>query len=246
MDKLSYIAMTGATQIAKAQSINSHNLANANTTGFRADLHEFVATPIEGPGYATRVNSVVSSGGFSSALGAMKTTGNPMDVAVSDGGWLAVQAADGSEAYTKAGDLRVNALGQLVTGTQLPVMGDTGPVAIPPNSGVTIGSDGTISMIPLGQSAATSASVDRLKLVNPPSDQLVKGNDGLMRMKDGSDAVPDAGVSLTVGALESSNVNVVGSMVSMIELARQFELQVRMIDTANDNAKAAATMMRMS
>ena len=245
MDKLAYIAMTGAKQIAQAQSINSHNLANANTTGFRADLHDFVDTAVEGPGYASRVNAVVSSAGFSAAQGAMKTTGNPMDVAISDGGWLAVQAADGTEAYTKAGDLRVNALGQLVTGTQLPVMGDTGPVAVPPNSGVTIGSDGTISIIPLGQGAETSASVDRLKLVNPPSDQLVKGRDGMMRMKDGSNAATDASVSLTVGALESSNVNVVGSMVSMIELARQFELQVRMIDTANDNAKAAASIMRM-
>lgn len=245
MDRLAYIAMTGAKQIAQAQAVNSHNLANANTTGFRADLHEFVATPVEGPGYATRVNAVVNSAGFSSALGVMKTTGNPMDVAISDGGWLAVQAADGSEVYTKAGDLRVNALGQLVTGTQLPVMGDTGPIAVPPHSGLTIGSDGTISIIPLGQGAETSASVDRLKLVNPPVNQLEKGTDGMMRMKDGSSAPADADVNLTVGALESSNVNVVGSMVSMIELARQFELQVRMIDTANDNAKASSSIMRM-
>lgn len=245
MDKLAYIAMSGAKQIARAQSINSHNLANANTTGFRADLHSFVDTPIQGAGYQSRVNAVLGSEGWSDAHGTLKTTGNPMDVAVSGGGWIAVQAADGSEAYTKAGDLRVNALGQLVTGTQLPVMGDTGPVAVPPNSGMTIGADGTISIIPLGQSAATQASVDRLKLVKPADDALVKGNDGLMRMKDGGTAAADAGVSLTSGVLESSNVNVVGSMVSMIELARQFELQVRMIDTANDNAKASASIMRL-
>lgn len=245
MDKLAYIAMTGAKQIAQAQAINSHNLANANTTGFRADLHDFQATPINGPGYASRVNAVVNSAGWSSAHGALRTTGNPLDVAVSGGGWIAVQAADGSEAYTKAGDLRVNALGQLVTGTQLPVMGDTGPVAVPPHSNLTVGADGTISIVPLGQGAATSASVDRMKLVNPPANQLVKGDDGLIRLRDGSAASADASVSLTVGALEGSNVNVVGSMVSMIELARQFEIQVRMIDTANDNSKAAASIMRL-
>lgn len=246
MDKLSYIAMTGVGQIARAQAINSHNLANANTTGFRADLHDFSASPIEGPGYATRVNAVVGSAGWSDAQGALKTTGNPNDVAVSSGGWIAVQAADGTEAYTKAGDLRVNAVGQLVTGTQLPVIGDTGPVAIPPHSGMTVGADGTISIIPLGQSAATLASVDRLKLVQPPSDLLIKGDDGLMRMADGTTAEADASVSLTIGALEGSNVNVVGGMISMIELARQFELQVRMIDTANDNAEASASIMRLN
>lgn len=237
--------MSGAKQIARAQAVNNHNLANASTTGFRADLHSFEDTPIAGPGYASRVNAVMGSEGWSSAHGTLKTTGNPMDVAISDGGWLAVQAADGSEAYTKAGDLRVNALGQLVTGTQLPVMGDTGPIAVPPNSGLTIGTDGTLSLIPLGQSAATAASVDRLKLVSPPAESLVKGSDGLMRPKDGITPPSDASVSLTPGVLESSNVNVVGSMVSMIELARQFELQVRMIDTANDNSKAAASIMRL-
>ena len=246
MDKLAYIAMSGAKQIARAQAVNSHNLANANTTGFRADLQDFHAEEVQGPGYKTRVNSVVDSAGWSNALGAMKTTGNPLDVAVSGGGWLAVQAADGSEAYTKAGDLRVNALGQLVTGTQLPVMGETGPIAVPPHSSITIGADGTVSIIPLGQGAETAATVDRLKLTNPPFDELVKGEDGLIRMADGTSADADATVSLTVGALETSNVNVVGSMVSMIELARQFELQVRMIDTAHDNAKAGASVMRLN
>lgn len=245
MDKLAYIAMTGAKQIAQAQAINSHNLANASTTGFRADLHDIQDAPIEGPGYRSRTNAVVNSAGWSAAQGVLKNTGNPLDIAISKNGWLAVQAEDGTEAYTKAGDLRINALGQLVTGTQLPVMGETGPVAVPPNSGMTIGADGTISIIPLGQGAETAASVDRLKLVNPPADQLVKGLDGMMRLKDGFTATADASVSVSVGTLESSNVNVVGSMVSMIELARQFELQVRMIDTANDNAKAAASIMRM-
>jgi len=238
--------MTGATQIARAQAINSHNLANASTIGFRADLHSFEDVPITGPGYKSRINAVVGSEGWSSAQGTLKTTSNPMDVAVSNGGWLVVQAPDGSEAYTKAGDLRITALGQLVTGTQLPVIGDAGPVAVPPNSSLTIGTDGTISIIPLGQGAETAASVDRLKLVRPPMQNLVKGPDGLMRMNNGLIAIADASVSLTTGVLESSNVNVVGSMVSMIELARQFELQVRMIDTANDNSKAAASIMRLN
>ncbi|MGE0623993.1 MAG: flagellar basal-body rod protein FlgF [Pseudomonadales bacterium] len=247
MDELIYVAMNGAKQIDRAQAIVSHNLANANTTGFRAELHGFQGVDVEGPGYETRVNTLVTPGGWSHAQGALVTTGNELDVAVSGSGWIAVQAPDGSEAYTRAGDLRVTALGVLTTGAGHPVLGDSGgPVAVPPHNKLSIGGDGTVSVIGKGQGAETIAAVTRLKLVDPPAEDLVRGEDGLMRMWDGSVAEADARVRLTSGVLESSNVNVVDALVSMIEISRQFEMQVRMMDTANENATAAASLMRMS
>ena len=246
MDELVYVAMTGAKQLMLAQAINSHNLANSSTAGFHADLHGFESIPVDGPGYETRVNAQVESAGWSEAPGALISTGNPMDVAVTGGGWIAVQAPDGAEAYTRAGDLRINALGQLMNGAAHPVLGESGPIAVPPHSSLSIGADGTVSMIGLGQGPETGASVDRIKLVNPPAADMAKDADGLMRMVDGSAAPTDAAVTLTTGALVGSNVNVVDAMVSMIEIARQYELQVRMINTADENATAAASLLRMS
>lgn len=246
MDELAYVAMTGAKQIMLAQAVNSHNLANASTVGFRANLTDFESIPVQGPGYDTRVNAQVQPGGWSNAKGALVSTGNLLDVAVDGNGWIAVQAPDGSEAYTKAGDLRVNSVGMLTNGAGHPILGEGGPVAVPPNTKLTIGGDGTVSIIALGQGPETAASLDRIKLVNPDTADLVKGDDGLMRLADGSTAPADANVKLTTGALIASNVNPVDAMVNMIELARQFELQVRLIDTADQNAQAAASIMRLS
>ena len=247
MDELIYVAMNGAKQLERAQAINSHNLANANTVGFRAQLHNFQGMDVEGPGYETRVNTVVTPGGWSANRGALVTTGHDLDIAVSGTGWLAVQSPDGSEAYTRAGDLRVTALGVLTNGAGHPVLGEGGgPVSIPPHSKVSIGTDGTISVIGKGQGAETMASVTRIKLVDPPGEDLVKGEDGLMRMADGSVADADANVQVTAGVLEGSNVNVIDAMVEMISLSRRYEMQVRMMDVANQNAQAASSMMRMS
>lgn len=175
------------------------------------------------------------------------TTGNELDVAINGSGWLAVQAPDGSEAYTRAGDLRVTALGVITNGAGHPVLGDTGgPVAIAPHSKLSIGGDGTVSVISKGQGAETMASVARLKLVNPPRDVLIRGDDGLMHTYDGSIAEADAEVRITTGVLETSNVNVVDAMVNMIGISRQYEMQVRMMEMANENASAASSMMRMS
>lgn len=247
MDELIYVAMNGAKQMERAQAINSHNLANANTVGFRAQMHIFEGADVEGPGYETRVNTLVSPGGWNSSEGALMTTGNELDVAVNGSGWLAVQAPDGSEAYTRAGDLRVTALGVLTNGAGHPVLGDSGgPVAIPPHSKLSIGGDGTVSVISKGQGAETMASVSRLKLVDPPPEDLIKGEDGLMHTWDGSIADADADVRITTGVLETSNVNVVDAMVNMIGISRRYEMQVKMMEMANENASAATSMMRMS
>lgn len=245
MDEMIYLAMTGAKQTEYAQTINSNNLANVSTTGFKADLHSFSSVPVDGPGIGTRVNAVVDSYGTDFTSGPISYTGRDLDVAVSDKGFIAVQAPDGSEAYTRAGDLRVEAGGLLSTGAGHLVMGDGGPVAIPPESSLLIGKDGTISVQPLGQGPETLAIVDRIKLVNPDIARLQKGEDGLMRLPDGEIADADASVSLTSGALEQSNVNVAKTLVNMIELARQYEMQINVMKSSEENADAAASLMRL-
>ena len=236
MDESVYLAMTGAKQTEYAQAINSNNLANVSTVGFRADLHAFSSVPIEGPGVGSRINAVVDAYGTDFTQGPVAQTGRDLDVAIQGRGFIAVQAADGSEAYTRAGDLRVNAGGLLTTGAG-------GPVAIPPNASLVIGADGTVTVQPLGQGPETLAIVDRIKLVDPDPRQLVKGGDGLLRLPDGETAPASAEVRVTAGALEQSNVNVARTLVNMIELARQYEMQVNMIRNAKDNADASAQLL---
>jgi len=246
MDEMLYLAMTGAKQTEFAQTINSNNLANVSTTGFRADLHSFSSVPIDGPGVETRINAVVDSYGTDFSQGPIATTGRGLDVALQGAGFLAVQAPDGTEAYTRAGDLRIEAGGLLSTGAGHLVLGEGGgPVAIPPNASLLIGGDGTISIQPLGQGPETISQVDRIKLVNPDIALLQKGSDGLLRMADEQVADADASVSVISGALEQSNVNVAKTLVNMIELARQYEMQVNVIKTTEENADAAAQMMSL-
>ena len=245
MDKMVYVAMTGAKQILQAQQVNNHNLANVSTHGFRADLHRFSTQPVNGPGFQSRANAVAEDLGFDTSTGTLVETGRAKDVAISGDGWIAVQAEDGSEAYTRAGDLHISSTGVLETVTGHPVMGDGGPISIPPNTQINIGGDGTISIVPQGLGPETLASVGRIKLVNPPEADLVKGSDGLIRLKDGGAAPADANVRLTSGMLESSNVNASQALIGMIELSRLFDLQVRAMTTAEQNANAATKMIAL-
>jgi flagellar basal-body rod protein FlgF len=245
MDRLIYVAMTGAKQLMQAQTLVANNLANVGTNGFRADLARFAAQPVEGPGYASRVNTVASGLGFDASQGALQETGNTLDVAIDGAGYIAVQAADGSEAYTRGGTLNVNALGLLETQRGEIVLGDNGPLAVPPYSEITVAHDGTIAIVPQGQSAETLAQVGRIKLVNPDPATLEKRPDGLIRMADGAVADADASVGLASGFIESSNVNVATALVDMIEYARQFEIAVRMMRVADDNESRAAEMARL-
>jgi flagellar basal-body rod protein FlgF len=245
MDKFLYVAMTGAKETLRAQTANSHNLANASTTGFRADMSAFQSRAVVGTGYASRVYATNGTTGWDSTAGAQISTGRDLDVAIQGEGFIAVQGRDGREAYTRAGDLRIDPNGQLLTATGLPVLGDGGPVSVPPNTSLAIAPDGTISIVPLGQGPETTASVGRIKLVNAPREQMDRGEDGLFRMRDGTDLEADANVRVGSGVLESSNVNAAESMVNMIELARNFELQVKAIRTAEENATTAAQLLRV-
>ncbi len=245
MDRMLYVAMSGAKQTMLAQAVNTNNLANVNTTGFRADLEAFRSLPVYGPGYPSRVYAQTERPGMDLLAGTFSTTGRELDVAVNGEGWIAVQDADGKEAYTRAGDLRVTVNGRLETGAGRAVMGNGGPIAVPPFEKFEIGADGTISIRPIGQAANALAVVDRIKLVKPPQGQMEKGTDGLMRVKDGKDAVADATVQLSSGVLESSNVNAIEAMVRMLELGRQFETQIKMMRAAQENDAASAQLMRM-
>lgn len=244
MDRFLYISMSGAKETLRAQTVNNHNLANASTTGFRADLSAFQTRAVAGSGHASRAYATNSTTGFDQTQGALVHTGRDLDVGVQGAGWIAVQGRDGREAYTRAGDLRVDSSGLLMNGAGLPVLGDAGPLSVPPNASVMIGGDGTVSIVPLGQGPETSALVGRIKLVNPSAENLTRGDDGLFRLKDGTDAPADATVQLASGVLESSNVNAADAMVNMIELSRHFDLQVKAMRTAEENAAAAAQLLR--
>jgi flagellar basal-body rod protein FlgF len=246
MDKMLYIAASGARQIFKAQAINTQNLANASTTGFQADLAAMQSMPVFGYGYPSRVFASAQGVGVDPGKGAIQRTGRELDVALSGDGWIAVQAPDGSEAYTRAGDLRVSPSGMLETGAGHPVMGDGGPILVPDSEKLEIGSDGTVSVLPLGQSPSTMATIGRIKIVNPDPQGLAKGEDGLLRMKDGSIPEPASDVTLVSGALESSNVNLVEAMTNMIELSRKFEAYVKLLDTARDLDAASSEVMNIA
>lgn len=240
-----YLAMNGAKQTALAQTANSHNLANVNTTGFRQDLLAFESVPIEGPGIASRTFTLARGPGVNLNPGPVNTTGRNLDVAINGDGFLAVQAPDGSEAYTRAGDLRVSSGGILTTGAGHPVLGNGGPISIQPAESISIGTDGTISIRPLGESPDTILEVNRLKLVNPDLQSLKKGEDGLLRV-EGADVAPaDAAVRVASGAREGSNVNAVEALVNMIALSRNYELNVKLMRVAQENDAADAQLLRM-
>ena len=244
MDRFLYISMSGAKETLRAQTVNNHNLANASTTGFRADLSAFQSRAVAGSGYASRAYATNSSIGWDSSQGALMSTGRDLDVGVQGPGWIAVQGPDGREAYTRAGDLRVDPSGMLMNGAGQTVLGEGGPISVPPNTSLMIAADGTISIVPVGQGPETTSQVGRIKLVNPPAESLARGEDGLFRTTDGTDAPPDANVRLASGVLESSNVNVADAMVNMIELSRHFDLQVKAMRTAEENAAASAQLLK--
>ncbi|MDH5300712.1 MAG: flagellar basal-body rod protein FlgF [Gammaproteobacteria bacterium] len=246
MDRMLYIGMTAAQESMYAQGLNNHNLANVNTTGFRADLEQFRSMPVFGPGHPSRAYSMTERPGIDFRQGAMITTGNPMDMAIKGNGWFAVEGPDGSEAYTRAGDFRVDARGFLLTGTGLRVMGNAGPIVIPPAQSMSIGNDGSIRIQPLGQNAATMADVGRIKMVNPGNANMEKGSDGLFRTREGNPADADLNMRVMTGMLESSNVNVVEAMAKMITLQRNFDMQTKVMKAAQDNDQATDTLMRIS
>ena len=240
MDRMIYLAMSGAKATMQRQEVVSHNLANASTVGFRAELAAFRAVPVVGEGASTRVYALESTPGYNPAPGPVQSTGRALDVAMKGNAWLAVQGLDGTEAYTRAGSLDVNTEGLLTTSNGLMVMGDGGPITVPPNSEVSVGADGTVSAKSGNQRPQV---VGRLKLVTPEA-PLTRGTDGLFRA--GEDLPADPTARVAGGALEGSNVSAIESMVSMISAARQFEQQMKMLKSAEEKEQSASKLLSSS
>ncbi|ANF58372.1 flagellar basal-body rod protein FlgF [Halotalea alkalilenta] len=252
MDRMIYTALSGAKQSLAQQSVASNNMANVSTTGFRAQLSAFRALPVRdeaGEGVSTRVATVMTTPGMKLEAGELRTTGRGLDIAIDGAGWLAVGREDGSEAYTRDGGLQLDDFGMLVTGSGRPVHGEDGnPLVIPPGSRVEIAADGTVSALGLGDPPATIAEVGRIKLVDPDPASLARGEDGLFALAANAQGEPQAAplsetVRLVSGALEASNVSAVDAMMAMITNARRFELNMKAISTADDNANRANALL---
>ncbi len=246
MDKMLYVAMTGAQNNTLGLRAHANNLANVSTSGFRRDFEQARSMPLFGETFPARVFAMSERPGTDFRPGSLQETGRDLDVAVGGKGWIAVQAPDGSEAYVRTASLNIDALGVLRTGNGLPVIGNAGPIAVPPEQKVEIGQDGTISIRALGENPNVLAEVDRIKLVNPDPKSLEKGADGLIRVKGQPEVEADATVQVTSGFLEASNVNAVEEMTAILSLSRQFELSVKMMRTAEDNASAMARVLQIS
>lgn len=246
MDRLIYTAMSGASHTLKQQATVAQNLASVNTPGYRAAVNAFRAVPLVGEGLPTRAFVVDSTTGADFSQGPMQATGRNLDMAVLGKGWIAVQLENGGEAYTRNGSFQISPVGILQTLNGLNVAGDTGFITIPPNTEVTVAKDGTISTILRGQIPNQVEVIGRIKLVNPAEDQMVRGDDGLFRTKDDKPVIADIGVTIASGNLESSNVNVVEGMVTMISLARQFDMQMKVLQSADENSRQASQLLNMN
>jgi flagellar basal-body rod protein FlgF len=248
MDKALYLGMSGAKQNMLSQRAHANNLANVSTTGFKKDFAQARSMPVFGGHHPTRAYAMAERPGTDLSAGALMQTGRKMDVAIKGDGWLAVQNSLGEEVFTRSGSLQidVNGLVRLAGGEM--VLGNGGPVALPPFDNVQIGADGTVSIVPTGGPPDQLVEVDRLKLVNPPQEALEKGVDGFIHRKadqaiDGEEPA-DAALRVASGFLESSNVNAVEEMISNLQLSRQYEMQVKVMSTANENSEAAARLLQ--
>lgn len=246
MDKALYIAMSGAKQNLLSQAARANNLANVNTTAFRADFEQARSMPVFGPHHPSRVYALSERPGTDFKKGAFIDTGRELDIAIKGAGWIAIQDQNGQEAYTRSGELFVDAAGVLRNGSEHPILGDGGPITIPPAEKIEIGEDGTITIRGQGQGPEALIQVNRIKLVNPDESLLEKGDDGLFRLRDGNIAIPAAEVRVLAYFVEASNVNPVAELTSYLSLARQYELQVKMMSTVDENAEAARGLMQIS
>ncbi|MBS0355133.1 MAG: flagellar basal-body rod protein FlgF [Proteobacteria bacterium] len=246
MDRLIYTAMTGASSTMGQEASVAHNMANATSTGFKAELHRLRAVPVQNALLPTRAFVVDASVSDDFSSGSLQSTGRGLDMAIQGKGWFAVQLPDGTEGYTRNGSFEVSPNGILQTRGGLPVLGNGGPITIPPDVEVQLGADGTLSTVQRSGSRNNTSAVDQLKLVNPPEQDLQRGADGLFRLANGAQAPADPAVKVAAGYLEGSNVNVVEQMVSMISLSRQYEMQTKMLTTAKEMDQSATQLVSKS
>lgn len=245
MDKLIYTAASGLKSHMAAQAAIANNMANASTIGFRAEKVNFDSLMLKGPGFDSRQPASEEVTDFDRTAGAITTTGRNLDIAIPGDQWMAVQATDGTEAYTRRGDLNISATGVSETGDGFPVMGSGGPITVPPATSVSIAGDGTISIVPVGGDAKNPQVIDRIKFASPNGSQTVKGLDNLVHVKGGGVLPADLDAKCVSGALEQSNVNMTQALVDMIENQRSYEVQANLMKSAKDMDESAASVMRM-
>lgn len=246
MDRALYLAMSGGKQVMTAQAVRANNMANASTTGFRADFEQARSMQVYGDHYPSRVYAMTENPATRYESGPLIQTGRDLDIAMQGDGFIAVLDEQGQEAYTRDGNLQINAAGQLVTGNGLPVLGLAGPIFLPPIDKISIGEDGTLSIVPQGGGATEVAGINRIKLVNPDTQQLEKGLDGLIRGKNGLPIAQDLNTEVVSGYLEGSNVNMVEEMTEIMNLSRRFEMNIKVMNTVRDNENASARILQRS
>jgi len=243
--------MGAASQTMNQQAVTASNLANASTPGFRAQLNALRAVPVEGLSLPTRTLVIASTPGADMTPGQMDYTSRPLDVALQQDGWLAVQTADGSEGYTRNGNIQVDANGQMTIQGH-PVIGEPGPLTVPEGSEMTMAAVGSISDVNPGDPANTIAPVGRLKLVKAEGNEVTRGDDGMFRLSQAAQATrgptlqADPSIRVMSGVLEGSNVKPVAAMTDMIASARRFEMQMKVITSVDENAGRANQLLSMS
>ena len=247
MDRMVQTALSAITGLKDLKFDLANNLANANTDGFKSDMTQARSMQAFGEGLPTRVFSMIESPGSNFNGGPIRTTGRDLDIAVKGDGWIAVQGTDGSEAYTRAGSLHFDSTGLLLNSRNTPIMGDAGPIVLPlPIDSVQISDNGIISVRPKGATAEVFEEVGQIKFVNPGNDQMMRGEDGLFRLMSGQPAPRDPAIEIESGAIEGSNVNSVHEMVAMIDIQRQYEMQVKMMKNAEEADRSSTSLMRIS
>jgi flagellar basal-body rod protein FlgF len=247
MDRMVYTALSGLRGQMSAQAAIANNIANASTTGFRADRVSFQQLMLEGgAGLESRQPTAEEVMDADRRAGTIQSTGRDLDIAIPGSAWMAVQAADGTEAYTRRGDLTITESGVLQTGDGFPVMGSAGPITVPPAQKVAIADDGSISILPMGAAPGSASQViDRIKLASPEGSQTVKGLDNLLRVKGGGVLPEDMEAKVQSGALEGSNVNLTQALVDMIENQRSYEVQANLLKEAKSMDESSASLMRL-
>ena len=244
MDKALFIAMNGANQAMNRLSILTNNLANLNTTGFKGDFPVMQPFPVNNT--PSRVYSTMDRTYSDFQLGPIVNTDRDLDVAITTPGYFAVQNATGAEGYTRAGSLQISPDGLLTTSDGRLVLGDSGLINIPPADRISISQDGTVSIHPVGTNGTELINVGKIKLVNPPTDNLQKGDDGLFYPLDGQTAQADNNVRLLNGAVEASNVSPMVALTDMIELSRDYERQMNLMRTESEDANTANQLLQLS
>ncbi len=246
MDRMLYVAMSGAKEVMLSQANNANNLANANTDGFKQDFNIFRAQHMEGPGWHSRAYSMDERPATDFSAGAIKVTGRGLDVVTKEDGFLGIEAPNGDEAYVRSASLQILPDGSLVDIKGNPVLNENGiQINIPPSKTITIGSDGTLSVVPADSPSNQLVVLDRLRLVKPDVQDLEKGLDGYVRLKEEAAPLVQENVMTVSGALESSNVNTAEALVNMIELSRKYELQIKMMSTSKSHAQKSDALLSL-